>query len=200
MTALARVEIPRRPASAVPALTDADSGNFRAAMRQLASGVCLITHGMGAGRRGMAATSVSSLSIDPPTLIVCVSRGASIYPELALGNAFGVSILAADQQEIADRFAGRTGVNGAERFDEERWLIAPSGVSLLADSVSAFECEVEAIVERHTHAIVIGRVKRVADRGGDGALVYWRGGYDRVGWSAEEVSRAVGLSPSGKKQ
>jgi len=188
MTALARVETPRRPAPAVPVLAEAGADNFRAAMRQLASGVSLITHGVGAGRRGMAATSVSSLSVDPPTLIVCVNRAASMYPDLALGNAFGVSILAADQQEIADRFAGRTGVNGAERFDEERWLIAP------------FECEVEAIVERHTHAIVIGRVKRVADRGGDGALVYWRGGYDRVGWSAEEVSRAVGLSPSGKKQ
>jgi flavin reductase (DIM6/NTAB) family NADH-FMN oxidoreductase RutF len=132
-------------------------------------------------------------------LIVCVSRAASMYPGLARGGAFGVSVLAADGQEIADRFAGRTGVNGAERFDAGRWLIAPSGVSLYADSVSAFECEVEDLIERHTHAIVIGRVKRIAGQGGDGALVYWRGDYDRLGWSADEVARAIGLSPSARR-
>jgi len=196
MTAVARAETQRPQSFGGRELAKADADNFRAAMRQLACGVSLITVGAGAERRGMTATAVSSLSVEPPTLIVCVNRTASMYPGLVRGGAFGVSILAAGGQEIADRFAGRTGVNGAERFDEGRWLIAPSGVSLFADSVSAFECEVEDVIERHSHAVVIGAVKRIAVQGGDGALVYWRGDYDRLGWSAEEVSRAVGLSPS----
>jgi len=200
MTALARSATQRAAPSSAREFTAADADGFRAAMRQLASGVSLITIGAGAERRGMTATSVSSFSVDPPTLIVCVSRTASMYPGLARANAFGVSVLGADAQEIADRFAGRTGVNGVERFDEGRWLIAPSGVSLFAESVSAFECEVEDLIERHTHAIVIGRVKRIASRGGDGALVYWRGDYDRLGWSADEVSRAIGLSPGAARR
>jgi flavin reductase (DIM6/NTAB) family NADH-FMN oxidoreductase RutF len=196
MTALARAETQRYASFAAPELAPADPTGFRAAMRQLACGVSLITVGAGAERRGMTATAVSSFSAEPPTLLVCVNQGASMYPGLRLGAAFGVSILSAESQEIADRFAGRTGVNGAERFEAGRWLIAPSGVALFADSVSAFECEVEELIERHTHAIVIGRILRIAAQGGDGALVYWRGDYDRLGWSADEIARAVGLSPS----
>jgi flavin reductase (DIM6/NTAB) family NADH-FMN oxidoreductase RutF len=180
-------------------LAQADSDNFRAGMRKLACGVSLITVGVGVERRGMTATAVSSFSADPPTLIVCVNRGASMYPGLVRGAAFGVSVLAAGGQEIADRFAGRTGVNGADRFDEGRWRIAPSGVSLFADSAAAFECEVEELIERHSHAIVIGHVKRIATQGGDGALVYWQGDYDRLGWSADEVARAIGLNPVARR-
>ena len=200
MIATARAATQGSPTFSVPELTDADADNFRAAMRQLASGVTLITVGEGAERRGMTATAVVSLSADPPTLIVCVNSNASMYPGLARGTAFGVSVLAADQQEIADRFAGRAGLNGVDRFDEGRWLVAPSGVSLFADSLSAFECEVEDLIERNTHAILIGRVKRTARCGGAGALVYWRGGYDSVGWSADEVLRATGFNPGAPRR
>jgi len=58
------------------------------------------------------------------------------------------------------------------------------------------DCAVEEIIERHTHAIVIGRVKDIAVSDGAGALVYWRGGFDQLGWSQEELSRAVGLTPT----
>jgi flavin reductase (DIM6/NTAB) family NADH-FMN oxidoreductase RutF len=164
-------------------------------MRHLASGVCLVTHSVGGAPAGMTATAVASLSLDPPTLIVCLNRAASTFASLAPGVAFGVSVLGADHREFAERFAGRTGAEGAERFREGRWLIPPSGAPLLWDAIAAFECEVEDIVERHTHAIVIGRVKRAAAGAGGGALVYWRGGYDQLGWSRDELSRATGLSP-----
>ena len=85
---------------------------FRLAMRQLVSGVCLITHGRGEARVGMTATSVSSLSMDPPTLIVCVNKSASLYARLRRGDAFGVSVLGAQHAEFADRFAARTGLIG----------------------------------------------------------------------------------------
>ena len=54
---------------------------------------------------------------------------------------------------------------------------------------------IEDVIERHTHAIVIGRVKRVASRKQGGALVYWRGAYNSLGWSDEEISRAIGVTP-----
>jgi flavin reductase (DIM6/NTAB) family NADH-FMN oxidoreductase RutF len=71
----------------------------------------------------------------------------------------------------------------------------PSGAHCLADSIAVFDCIVEERIERHTHAIVIGRVRSVLAGGGSGALVHWRGSYDQVGWSDEEVACAIGLSP-----
>ena len=178
-----------------PSATSDLPASFRLAMRELASGVCLITHGEGEARVGLTATSVSSLSVDPPTLIVCVNRAASLYARLKRGDAFGVSVLGAQHGEYADRFAARTGVNGAERFLEGAWIETPAGVSVLADALALFECETEEAIERHTHAIVVGRVTFAAPRPHEGALLYWRGAYDRIGWSAEELSRVIGAVP-----
>ena len=117
-------------------------------MRQLASGVCLVTHGEGEARKGLTATSVSSLSVALPTLIVCVDRTASLYSQLALGAVFGVSVLGAQHAEYADRFANRTGLKGAERFREGCWVETPAGVSVLADALASLECEAEDVIER----------------------------------------------------
>ena len=176
-------------------MSDNLTAAFRLAMRQLASGVCLVTHGRGEARVGMTATSVSSLSADPPTLIVCVNKTASLYAQLHRGDAFAVSVLSASQAEFADRFASRTGLKGAERFVEGEWLETPAGVPVLADALATFACEAEEVIERHTHAILIGRVTQASPQPSDGALLYWRGDYDRIGWSAEEVSRAIGAAP-----
>jgi flavin reductase (DIM6/NTAB) family NADH-FMN oxidoreductase RutF len=194
MTELAAVGAFRRASPSSPIIVEADGDVFRAAMRQLASGICLVTQNVNGVRAGMTATAVASLSLDPPTLIVCVNRAASIYAGLTPGAAFGVSVLGADHREFADRFAGRTGENGAERFREGRWRIAPNGAPLLGDALAAFACKVEEIVERNTHAIVIGRVKHAAAASGGGALLYWRGVYDQVGWSDDELARATGRS------
>jgi flavin reductase (DIM6/NTAB) family NADH-FMN oxidoreductase RutF len=196
MTVLAVVDPFRRPSPSGGALVEADVDAFRAAMRQLASGVCLVTHSVGGAPAGMTATAVASLSLDPPALIVSVNRAASTYAGLAPGVAFGVSVLGVEHRELAERFSGRTGEERAERFRDGRWLIAPNGAPLLSDALAAFECEVEDIVERHTHAIVIGRVKHTAAGVGGGALVYWRGGYDQLGWSRDELARATGRSPT----
>ena len=174
----------------------ADVEDFRFAMRQLASGVCLLTHGLGDARTGMTVTSVSSLSADPPTLLVCFNKSASIYSGLRVGERFGVNVLSSEQKELADVFAGRTGLKGAQRFEQGRWLTTPRGVPLLLDAMATFECELDDLIERHTHAIAIGRVLHASQAPRGGALVYWRGGYDQLGWSAEEVSRAVGLAPA----
>jgi flavin reductase (DIM6/NTAB) family NADH-FMN oxidoreductase RutF len=171
------------------------TASFRLAMRQLASGVCLVTHGEGENRVGLTATSVSSLSVEPPTLIVCINRAASLYTRLRRGDAFGVSVLGAQHAEFADRFASRTGLKGAERFNQGEWIETSGGVSLLADALASFACEAEEVIERHTHAIVVGRVASAEPGATDGALLYWRGAYDRIGWSAEEVSRAFGAAP-----
>jgi flavin reductase (DIM6/NTAB) family NADH-FMN oxidoreductase RutF len=97
---------------------------FRGGMRQLAGGVSVITVGAGSDRSGMTVTSVSSLSVDPPTLIVSVNRQSSTWPLLLRYRTFGVNVLSARQQDVALRFAGQGGVAGAARYGEEPVIIA----------------------------------------------------------------------------
>lgn len=166
-------------ASAQSSVADPDA--FRAAMRHLVGGVSIITVGSGAERGGLTATSVTSLSAEPPSLIVCVKQSASGMPLLKSHGRFGVSILGHDHQDIADRFAGRDGSQGADRFAGGEWISRDGYPPVLANALASFECEVEAMIEKFSHIIVIGRVTESRAFGGAGALVYWRAAYGRVG-------------------
>jgi flavin reductase (DIM6/NTAB) family NADH-FMN oxidoreductase RutF len=157
--------------------TEVTSGDFRSAMRQLTGGVSVITAGRGRDISGMTVTSVSSLSVDPPALIASINREASSWPLVKRYGFFGVSILTSDQIDIAERFTGKGGLKGADRFAGARWTTRASGVPLLVGALAAIDCEVEDLVERHSHAIVIGRVLDVAVSARTAALAYWQGRY-----------------------
>lgn len=156
---------------------EASPAYFRAAMRRLVGGVSVITAGVGNDISGMTVTSVSSLSVDPPSLIVSVNRASSSWPLLKQHRYFGVNILNADQVDIAERFTGKDGLKGAERFAGAEWIERASGARLLAAALAAIECEAEDIIERHSHAIIIGRVLHVELSADDAALAYWQGNY-----------------------
>lgn len=158
---------------------------FRDAMRHLAGGVCVITAGRGSDISGMTATSVSSLAIDPPTLIVAVNREASSLPLLRRYGTFGVNILSGDQVDIAERFTGKDGRKGAERFASSSWTPGPSGVPLLKGALVAIGCKVDEIIDRHSHAIVLGRVVRLTTSETNAALAYWRGEYVAIEQSGD---------------
>jgi flavin reductase (DIM6/NTAB) family NADH-FMN oxidoreductase RutF len=157
--------------------TEVTSGDFRSAMRQLTGGVSVITAGRGRDISGMTVTSVSSLSVDPPALIVSINREASSWPLVKRYGFFGVNILTSDHIDIAERFTGKGGLKGADRFAGARWMTRASGVPLLVGALAAIDCEVEDIVERHSHAIVIGRVRDVTVSSRTAALAYWQGQY-----------------------
>lgn len=179
------------------------SGDFRNAMRRLAGGVSVITAGRGADISGMTVTSVSSLSVDPPALVVSINREASSFPLLQRYGAFGVNMLTSDQLDVAERFTGKGGLKGADRFAGADWTTRVSGVPLLAGALAAIDCEVEDIVERHSHALVIGRVLDVTVSARTAALAYWQGQYvaidqdedaaklAEVGVPARHVSRKI---------
>jgi flavin reductase (DIM6/NTAB) family NADH-FMN oxidoreductase RutF len=159
---------------------EVSSEAFRGAMRHLTGGVSVITAGRGRDISGMTVTSVSSLSVDPPALIVSINRAASSWPLIERHGFFGVNILTSDQVDIAERFTGKDGLKGTDRFAGAEWTARVSGVPLLAGALAAIDCEVEETIERHSHVIVIGRVLdvRVSTRGG--ALAYWHGQYVAV--------------------
>jgi flavin reductase (DIM6/NTAB) family NADH-FMN oxidoreductase RutF len=155
----------------------ASPDDFRGAMRQLTGGVSIITAGRGRDISGMTVSSVASLSVDPPVLIVSVNRASSSWPLLKRYGFFGVNILTAGQIDIAERFAGKGGLKGADRFAGAEWTMRASGVPLLAGALAAIDCEVEETIERHSHAIIIGRVLDVVVSPRKAALAYWQGQY-----------------------
>jgi flavin reductase (DIM6/NTAB) family NADH-FMN oxidoreductase RutF len=169
---------------------EVSSVGFRSAMRHLAGGVSVITVGRGVDITGMTVTSVSSLSVEPPTLIVSINRESSSWPLLKRYSAFGVNILTADQLDIAERFAGKGGVKGADRFMGAQWTTGASGVPLLVGALSAIDCEVEDIVERHSHAIVIGRVLDMRLSSRTAALAYWQGQYVAIDQNEDAIKLA----------
>lgn len=153
------------------------SGEFRNAMRHLTGGVSVITAGRGGDISGMTVTSVTSLAIEPPVLTVAINRKASTLPLLRRYGAFGVNILASDQAGIAEQFTGKDGRKGAERFGGISWTAGPFGIPLLSNALVAIGCEVDEIIERHSHAIAFGRVVDLVTSKQSAALAYWRGEY-----------------------
>ena len=176
-----------------PVHTDVSSAEFRGAMRHLTGGVSVITAGRGRDITGMTVTSVTSLSVEPPTLLVSINRDASSFPLIKRHGAFGVNILNADQLDIAERFAGKGGLKGAERFAGSDWVTAVSGVPLLRDALASLDCEVEEIIERLSHGIVIGRVRDIKSSTRNAALAYWHGQYVAVDQD-EDIARLAEVS------
>ena len=166
------------------------SDDFRGAMRHLAGGVSVITAGRARDITGMTVTSVSSLSVDPPTLIVSINRESSSWPLIKRHGFFGVNILTADQIDIAERFTGKGGLKGADRFAGADWITRASGVPLLVGALAAVDCEVEDIVERHSHAIVVGRVLDLQVSTRTAALAYWQGQYVAIDQSEDAIRLA----------
>jgi flavin reductase (DIM6/NTAB) family NADH-FMN oxidoreductase RutF len=174
----------------------ASSDDFRRAMRHLVGGVSVITVGRGKDITGMTVTSVASLSVDPPTLIVSINRESSSWPALKRHGAFGVNILTADQVDIAERFTSKSGLQGADRFAGAEWMTRVSGAPLLVGALAAVDCEIEGIIERHSHAIVIGRVLDAQVSARTAALAYWQGQYVAIDQNEDAVKLAeVSLPP-----
>ena len=152
---------------------------LRHAMRRMAGGVSIITVGTGADRTGLTVTTATSLSMEPPTMLICVNRSASAWPVIRRHGHFAVNIVSADQSEVAARFAGRDGVKGAARYDGAEWDTLPSGVAGLRGALAVIECAVEEIIERHSHGIIIGGVLSATLGFGasDDPLVYSHGDF-----------------------
>jgi len=153
-------------------------------MRALPGGVTVIgAYGPDGAPLAMTATAFTSLSADPPALLVCVNRSASMAQALGTSARFSVNILGEDQLEIAKAFGGQLGVRGTGRFIHGNWRrIDDTEVPVLSGSRVSFECAVSHVHDWATHHIVIGTVLDVhfasaASR----SLVYADGAYHAVG-------------------
>jgi flavin reductase (DIM6/NTAB) family NADH-FMN oxidoreductase RutF len=153
------------------------SDSFRFAMRELASGVCVVTTGNGDARVGMTATSVTSLSMSPPSLLVCIQKTSATLAPLVENGSFAVNVLGCEQQAMADLFAGRRGVCGVQRFADPAWREGETGVPVLTSALASIECKLAQVNEWHSHCVLFGTATSVRVGGAGEALVYRRGRY-----------------------
>lgn len=171
--------------------------DFRQVMRTLVGGVSILTVGRGNDISGMTVTSVTSLSVEPATLIVSVNRSSSSWPLLERYRVFGVNIPAVDQLALVEIFAGKTGARGAARFREGEWDTGVTGAPLLRGAASTLDCEVEELIERHSHTIVVGRIRDARVNLNRSALAYWDGRYVAVDARTGTVDQAQALALAG---
>ncbi len=153
-----------------------DAATFRSVLGRFASGVTVVTARDADGMdHGMTVSAFSSVSLDPPLVLVCVEHDATMYPVLQAVSSFAVNILSADQEHISRAFSERE----TDRFDGIGFTRGLTGAPLLDDALALLECTMQ---DRHAggdHTIFVGRV--AAARALQGRpLLYYRGGYAQL--------------------
>jgi flavin reductase (DIM6/NTAB) family NADH-FMN oxidoreductase RutF len=151
-----------------------EASEFRQAMRSLASGVAIVATGADIDRRGLTVSSVTSLCMEPPCLLVGINARSETHGAILANQSFGVSLLGSEQQDLALRFSGHDGAKGIERFETASWDQGLLGVPLLQTAIGALECVLHHHQMVGTHGLFIGRI--VATRHGEGdPLVNFQG-------------------------
>jgi flavin reductase (DIM6/NTAB) family NADH-FMN oxidoreductase RutF len=152
-----------------------DGERYRHVIGHFATGVTVITSVHDEIDHGATASAVSSVSLQPPSLLVCLNRATATETAVRESGTFVVNILREDQGELALRFAGRHG----DKFAGVDFERSPSGNAMLAGALAHLECRVRDAVTGGTHTVFFGEVLRAEAREGD-PLAYFRGRFGRL--------------------
>lgn len=163
--------------AAATAWPTAGGSDFRAAMRRLAAGVCVITTVDEGRYLGCTATAVTSVSAEPPTLLVCLNRNSRTHAAVLRAGFFGVSVLAAEDAQLARDFAGMGTV--PDRFWDDGWTTLHSGAPVLSNRAAAFDCRVTQSSGVASHTVIFGEVAWARHQAGS-LLVYAEGNFARL--------------------
>jgi flavin reductase (DIM6/NTAB) family NADH-FMN oxidoreductase RutF len=153
---------------------DDPSADLRLVLRRFARAVVVITSLHAGKRYAMAATAVSEVSLDPPMMLVCINRSASIHEPLAAGADFCLNILRSCQSDISANCSGK--VKGDERFAVGEWGYA-KGRLILAGAQANIICRNARRIEAGSHSIFIGEVEHARESGEVDPLIYVDGSY-----------------------
>lgn len=153
-----------------------DRVTFRQVLGAVPTAVSVVSVVDAYGRdQGMTVGSFTSLSLDPPLVLICIGDDATIAPAMAAATHFGVSVLAATQQHLSTLFADRE-LRGFAGIATAR---GPTGTLLLTGTVARIECQIVARHPGGDHTIIVGQVE-FAESSEDAPLVHHRGGYQRL--------------------
>lgn len=150
-----------------------DARALRDAFGAFLTGVTVVTTVDDAGAPiGFTANSFTSVSLDPPLLLVCLAKTSRNYATLTAAKGFGVNILSEGQKDVSNTFARPV----EDRFAAVDWRMGPYGSPVFADVAAWFDCATHDVVDAGDHVILIGRVEGF-DNSGKTGLGYARGGY-----------------------
>ena len=161
------------PAPPLQAKTPGFSKNeFRASLAMFATGVTIVTARSASGELvGLTANSFNSVSLSPPLVLWSLSQAAGSMATLSTASHYAINILAADQKELAERFASKR----EDRWNDVAFTEGSSGAPLLAGVVASFECFNRSRYEEGDHVIFVGEVERCSHREGAAPLLFHGG-------------------------
>lgn len=151
-----------------------DQDAFKDALRGWASGVTVVTARSGGKMHGMTVSAFSSVSADPPLVLICANRSSTTHGVIEEGGVFAVNILASHQQEVSNVFA--SSMNEDSRLERVKWSEGATGAPLIDEAVASLECEVTSSHQEGSHTIYVGRVEAVHTTDAE-PLLYYKGSY-----------------------
>ncbi len=151
---------------------------FKTLLRRWASGVAIVTTRAGERVAGMTATSFSSVSLEPPLVLVCADKKALTLPVLEEAGVFAVNVLAEDQHELSARFA----LSGNEplRFEGLLCRSGPTGSPWLPETLAVLDCQTVARHDAGDHVILVGEVQAAEWDDARAPLLYYDAAYRRL--------------------
>lgn len=171
-----------------PAGERPDPTLLRRAYGAFATGVTVVTVG-GPTPHGMTANSFTTVSLDPPLVLVCVGRDAIMHGSLSEAGRFAVSVLTSRQEPVARYFADRRRPLGREQFDVVDWVPGErTGAPLIAGALAHFECDLWRAYDGGDHTIFIGALLALDRRAEEDALLFLGGAFHHVGRKPTEVT------------
>jgi flavin reductase (DIM6/NTAB) family NADH-FMN oxidoreductase RutF/pimeloyl-ACP methyl ester carboxylesterase len=163
-----------------------DATEFRRALGSFLTGVTIVTTvGPDGEPRGFTANSFTSVSLDPPLVLVCIAKKAHGHPVFAASKAFAVNVLGEGQKAASGVFASKA----ADKFAAVDWRPGMTASPLIDGSVAAFDCDLDQLIDAGDHSILIGRVRDFSHNASQ-PLGYCRGAYVNLGLSQEALATA----------
>lgn len=148
-----------------------DPLEHRNTLGHFATGVTVITTTKGEELVGLTANAFTSLSLDPPLILVCIDKKSSSIGAFSAGHPFAVNILQEEQNEVCSNFAKK----GGDKFRGVSFSISNDGVPILNDNLATIECKVHKVIEGGDHYIVTGYVKNACYNDKSNPLLFYRG-------------------------
>lgn len=161
-----------------PVICAVDKAEFRNAMALLGAAVNVVTTDGPGGLAGFTASAVCSVTDEPPTLLVCLNRGASVYGAFRDNAVLCVNVLGAGHQHVSNCFGGK--IPMAERFAAVNWTRGSSGCPVLEGASVSFECRLRQRTEIGTHDVMFCEVQAIHLSDSAGSLIYFNRAYHEL--------------------
>ena len=157
---------------------------FRRACSQFGTGITVVTLRDGDGARGMTANSFTSVSLDPPLVLVAVDRRSRTHALLDRAERFAISVLGGGHRAWADRFAGRDGAEAQGRFEDVPHRLTADGLPVIDGALASFVCRIVVVHPAGDHSLLVGHVEEQEHSPGRVPLLFFGGSY----WTLQDAA------------